>query len=71
MQLNSSDEYRGRVMSVYSLVFGGLTPIGSLFSGILSNNIGVLPTFITSGVITLVFVFFIKYKNREKEYLLK
>lgn len=56
MQLNSSDEYRGRVMSVYALVFGGLSPIGSLFSGSVSNNISVNFTFILSGVIILCFV---------------
>ena len=33
MQLNSSNELRGRVMSVYSMVFAGSTPIGSLFAG--------------------------------------
>ena len=33
LQLNSDDGMRGRVMSLYSLVFGGMTPIGSLFAG--------------------------------------
>ncbi|HHW41075.1 MAG TPA: MFS transporter [Syntrophomonadaceae bacterium] len=33
LQLNVPDNLRGRVMSVYSLVFLGVTPLGSLFSG--------------------------------------
>lgn len=54
MQLNSEDKFRGRVMSVYALVFGGVTPIGSLFSGMISNYYGVSITFIISGLITLI-----------------
>jgi len=33
IQLASDNEHRGRVMSVFSLVFGGVTPIGSLWAG--------------------------------------
>ena len=40
LQLNSKDEYRGRVMSVYSLVFAGITPLGSLFSGFVAEKYG-------------------------------
>lgn len=37
LQLNSPDHLRGRVMSVYTMVFLGMTPLGSLFSGALSQ----------------------------------
>ncbi|MGB9662657.1 MAG: MFS transporter [Moorellaceae bacterium] len=37
LQLNVPDSLRGRVMSVYSLVFAGVTPIGSLLSGSVAN----------------------------------
>ena len=33
IQLTVPDELRGRVMSVYTTVFAGTTPIGSLFAG--------------------------------------
>lgn len=33
LQLNTPDQLRGRVMSVYSLVFQGMAPFGSLFVG--------------------------------------
>ncbi|WP_138207704.1 MFS transporter [Haloimpatiens lingqiaonensis] len=54
IQLNSNDEYRGRVMSIYSLVFAGSTPIGSLITGYISNNFGVSITFMVNGIITLL-----------------
>lgn len=49
LQINSKDEYRGRVMSVYSLVFAGAVPIGSMFSGIAISAIGISRTFQLSG----------------------
>lgn len=33
VQLNTEDRLRGRVMSLYTMSFGGLTPFGSLFAG--------------------------------------
>lgn len=56
IQLNACDEYRGRVMSVYSLVFTGVTPIGSLFTGYVSTKFNVPFTFIISGIVTTIFV---------------
>ncbi len=56
LQINSSDEYRGRVMSVYSLVFAGSTPIGSLFSGTVASSSGASRAFIYSGVICLAWL---------------
>lgn len=66
LQLNSSSEFRGRVMSVYALVSNGFTPIGSLFSGTLSNNIGVSYTFIISGVITIFIFLLVIFNKRNK-----
>jgi predicted MFS family arabinose efflux permease len=37
IQLASDDGHRGRVMSVYSFVFGGVTPIGALYAGAVSE----------------------------------
>lgn len=56
VQLNSKDEYRGRVMSVYSLLFAGVTPIGSLFTGAVSNSFGAAKAFIFSGIIAAIFI---------------
>ena len=40
VQSYTDDRYRGRVMSIYSLVFFGLMPIGSLAAGALAQNAG-------------------------------
>jgi MFS family permease len=37
IQLASDNDHRGRVMSVWSLVFGGVTPIGALYAGAVSE----------------------------------
>ena len=49
LQLNAADEYRGRVISLYTLVFGGSVPIGSLYSGIISDYFGPRAGFIVCG----------------------
>jgi MFS family permease len=41
LQTTASDEMRGRVMGIWALVFGGMTPIGGLEAGILSHFLGV------------------------------
>ncbi|HEV2391835.1 MAG TPA: MFS transporter [Verrucomicrobiae bacterium] len=41
LQTSSSDAMRGRVMGIWALVFGGMTPIGGLEAGALSNSMGV------------------------------
>lgn len=64
LQYNAPDEMRGRIMSVYSLVFGGLTPIGSLYSGTLAKYLGPQNAFIVSGIIGLL-GFSILFKRRE------
>ncbi|CCJ32739.1 Permease [Caloramator australicus RC3] len=64
LQYNAPDEMRGRIMSVYSLVFGGLTPIGSLYSGTLAKYIGPHNAFIVSGIIGLL-GFSILFRRRE------
>jgi len=51
IQLNSSDNMRGRVMSVYTLVFAGVTPIGSLFAGNITEFTSAPVCMIISGLI--------------------
>lgn len=54
LQLTSSDKYRGRVMSVYSLIFGGSTPIGNLYTGFVIEKFKSRMGFIACGVIMVV-----------------
>ena len=53
IQLASDDDHRGRVMSVYSLVFGGVTPIGALYAGAVSEVAGPAFCMSLSGAIGL------------------
>lgn len=54
LQVNSSNEYRGRVMSIYSLLNAGTTPIGNCFSGAVMENIGNDTGFMICGLFTLI-----------------
>lgn len=56
LQLNVPDNLRGRIMSVYSLVMGGLTPIGSLVAGTLAQIWGAPGAFLVGGVVGLIAV---------------
>ena len=52
------DEYRGRVMAVYS-TFWGLTPIGYLEIGIIARYWGVQQAIFVNGVIVLLYTLFL------------
>jgi MFS family permease len=54
MQLGTRDEYRGRVMSIYTLVFSGSTPIGNLYAGFITDHFGPRIGFITCGMIVIL-----------------
>ena len=41
LQTDSSDEMRGRVMGIWALIFGAMTPAGGLVAGALSHYFGV------------------------------
>lgn len=56
MQINSDNEYRGRVMSVYSLVFAGSTPLGNMFVGSIADRAGGGSAFFWAGVVTVLLV---------------
>ncbi len=53
LQLAAPGPLRGRVMSLYFLLFAGSTPIGSLVVGFLAAAIGVQPSVILMGAICL------------------
>jgi MFS family permease len=61
IQINSPDELRGRVMSVYSMVFQGMSRVGAMQAGFTASLIGA-PLAVASGALLSlmygVFVFF-------------
>lgn len=56
IQVTVDNRLRGRVMSVYSLVFGGMAPVGSLYAGTLSHVLLARKTFALSGLLVLIFL---------------
>lgn len=66
LQVNSGDKIRGRIMSLYSFVFGGLTPLGSLYAGTVSEKFGAGSSFLLSGLIVFtatVAIYFFWYRR--------
>jgi predicted MFS family arabinose efflux permease len=54
LQTRVDDDYRGRVLAVYSM-FWGLTPIGSLEAGLLATGLGVQTALAINGLIILLY----------------
>lgn len=54
LQLSSGDEYRGRVLSVYTLLFMGTTPIGGAITGVLADQWGVNVTLAIEATLCLI-----------------
>lgn len=54
VQLNTSNELRGRIMSVYTLVFIGTSPIGNLFAGAITQRFGAGAGFIACGALVII-----------------
>lgn len=68
IQLNVADELRGRVMSVYSLVFVGVSPLGSLFSGSIADIWGAPVSMAIGagiGLAGLVAIFILHKRNQQ------
>jgi MFS family permease len=56
IQLTVPDELRGRVMSVYTTIFAGSSPVGGLFAGALAASFGVAVALIVGGALAVVAV---------------
>jgi MFS family permease len=54
LQTIAEQSMRGRVMSLYTMAFLGVTPIGSLLAGLASRHIGVQATVTIGGTVCIV-----------------
>lgn len=59
IQLNTNDEYRGRAMSVYSLMLFGTGPFGNLFAGSVTEKFGANMGFFSGGIAAICLLGFI------------
>ncbi len=65
VQIHTNGEYRGRVMSIYTLVFGGLVPIGNLYAGAIANSFGPRIGFVACGLIIALLYAALLYVRRK------
>ena len=56
LQLGAPDALRGRVMSLYTLLSGGIFPLGAFWVGFVSEHWGVSRAFLINGAVGLVAV---------------
>jgi predicted MFS family arabinose efflux permease len=56
LQLNTPNNYRGRIMSVYALITSGSAPIGNSFAGYVMQRSGANMGYFMCGLFTLVLV---------------
>ncbi|MBR8838676.1 MAG: MFS transporter [Stigonema ocellatum SAG 48.90 = DSM 106950] len=62
LQTIVEDDKRGRVMSIYTMSFLGMTPFGNLLGGFLANHIGPTNTLIIDGIACILgSLFFARY----------
>lgn len=65
VQSQIPDHLRGRVMGIYTLIFFGGMPLGSLLTGVLANYIGETQVIVLSAIILAVFAGFIWFRRPE------
>lgn len=68
MQIHTEDRFRGRVMSVYTFINAGSTPVGNLFVGAAATLYGARMAFVASGamiVLLMVPIYFYLHKKRD------
>jgi MFS family permease len=66
LQLGAPDALRGRVMSLYSLLSGGIFPLGAFWVGFISEHWGVKRAFLINGVLGLAAVAALSLWERAK-----
>ncbi len=65
-QLNSTDEYRGRVMSIYAFLNQGSTPLGNFYAGTVMEHFGGSAGFLACGLATLLGIVPLIFKQKKK-----
>ena len=55
IQMMTPDRLRGRAISAYSMMYMGMTPIGSLAAGVIAEHTGARATIAAGGVLCLIF----------------
>jgi MFS family permease len=64
LQLTTEDRFRGRVMSLYTFMFIGTAPIGSLLCGWIAQQVGAPVATSVSAMVLLAGAFWVSYRLR-------
>lgn len=64
LQLTTEDRFRGRIMSLYTLMFIGTAPIGALLSGAIAQRWGAPVATSASGIVLLGGALWVSYRLR-------
>jgi MFS family permease len=62
VQANVTDALRGRVMSLYVMVFAGTSPIGGIFAGAVAERWDAPAAFLAGGVISVAGVVLVAWR---------
>jgi len=65
IQTDLSPQFRGRVLSVYTLVFAGAIPFGNFFAGFITDQFGARIGFAACGISILFFMNLVLLKKRD------
>jgi MFS family permease len=69
VQSQVPDELRGRIMGIFTLVFFGSFPIGSLLAGNLADLIGAPTTVVIFAIILLLFAIYVYWRKPEMRHI--
>jgi MFS family permease len=64
IQLAVPDAIRGRMMSLYVLVFVGVTPFGAFLTGWLAEHFGIALACVVNGAAALIMIAALSYLRR-------
>lgn len=64
MQLETPGHMQGRVMSLWTVMFLGMGPLGGLFLGIVADAVGLTPALIVMSLIGVTIVFTVAFTRR-------
>ena len=54
IQTRVDNAFRGRVMAIFSMAFLGVAPLGSFMVGSIAHSVGIRPTLVACGLLTLM-----------------
>ena len=64
LQITTEDRFRGRVMSLYTFLFVGISPIGSLLTGWIGERLGAPAATSLSALVLLAGALIVIYRLR-------